>query len=702
MAQRHTFKAKPRQDTNAYVAFAGQTPEDHDHDKTPTDAPFSSSTVGDRLQELAMQRDYRVVDTNTGNDLDAFFGGVFAAGGAPQSSEDPLTPGSVGLKMEDHDDTTPPDQLLPFLAPPTQHDDGEDSDEEYDESDHELVAAVKMGHADRVSELLSRGGPGVTANMTDAAGNSVLHYACFHLQSAKHQKIVELLLKHGASVTAADAEEQTPLHWAARVGDSKTCKMLLDYGADIEQRDKRGYTAMHHAAQANHGLLCYVLHKRGLAIDCRDHEGHTPLHWAVYEGYQDLIRFLISLGASVNKQDNNGFSALHWACVMGNREAARSVIEAGSDPRLKDTSGKTPFELAWDRGMFSVVEELERYAEYYRAKASPGGRRKLAIMWYIIGWLFIWTPYFLLASFPLWLGVSIFASLNYAAYVLLGNLWPGVEDYNSFFLAMFKMGWHLATFTWYYYVLEVTHTLWWETRIFFVLNWTATILYCYLSWVADPGIVRSTPNNGLDWLVERLETGQKVPKYCPTCLVAKPFRSKHCRACNVCIVKMDHHCPWMATCLGQRTHRTFIVLIVNLVALHVFFHRFCYLYLISLESTPNQFWPLYNTLHLFYQGATFVFLIMLSNLTSLVGDVQLLWQTHADIGNHMTTNEAMNVHKYDHFWTDENGETHNPYNMGYGGNVAAWLFNTIDWSQIYFLEAVPINNGVPSRRNMDV
>ncbi|KYQ94013.1 hypothetical protein DLAC_04914 [Tieghemostelium lacteum] len=37
-------------------------------------------------------------------------------------------------------------------------------------------------------------------------------------------------------------------------------------------------------------------------------------------------------------------------------------------------------------------------------------------------------------------------------------------------------------------------------------------------------------------------------KYCKKCERPKPPRCHHCKICDKCVLKMDHHCPWMANC----------------------------------------------------------------------------------------------------------------------------------------------------------
>ena len=39
----------------------------------------------------------------------------------------------------------------------------------------------------------------------------------------------------------------------------------------------------------------------------------------------------------------------------------------------------------------------------------------------------------------------------------------------------------------------------------------------------------------------------------------KPERAHHCRTCNACILKFDHHCPWLNQCVGLGNERYFIL-----------------------------------------------------------------------------------------------------------------------------------------------
>jgi len=56
-------------------------------------------------------------------------------------------------------------------------------------------------------------------------------------------------------------------------------------------------------------------------------------------------------------------------------------------------------------------------------------------------------------------------------------------------------------------------------------------------------------------------------KYCCTCDIYRPPRAVHCGICNCCIERLDHHCPWLGTCVGKRNYKYFIVFITLLAVL---------------------------------------------------------------------------------------------------------------------------------------
>ena len=65
------------------------------------------------------------------------------------------------------------------------------------------------------------------------------------------------------------------------------------------------------------------------------------------------------------------------------------------------------------------------------------------------------------------------------------------------------------------------------------------IFYYWHAFFTNPGEV---PSN--------TEEIKIVTSICKKCMHPKPPRTHHCSVCDKCVLKMDHHCPWINGCIG--------------------------------------------------------------------------------------------------------------------------------------------------------
>lgn len=51
----------------------------------------------------------------------------------------------------------------------------------------------------------------------------------------------------------------------------------------------------------------------------------------------------------------------------------------------------------------------------------------------------------------------------------------------------------------------------------------------------------------------------EISKKCKRCQSGKPARAHHCRICDRCVFRMDHHCPWVGNCVGYGNQKYFLL-----------------------------------------------------------------------------------------------------------------------------------------------
>mmetsp|Transcript_5653 Transcript_5653/g.14753 ORF Transcript_5653/g.14753 Transcript_5653/m.14753 type:complete len:407 (+) Transcript_5653:252-1472(+) len=97
---------------------------------------------------------------------------------------------------------------------------------------------------------------------------------------------------------------------------------------------------------------------------------------------------------------------------------------------------------------------------------------------------------------------------------------------------------------------------WWHRPLSLCIVGGGLLLH-QLCCFSDPGVI--TRENLADFADGHPYDGvMYVPKFCETCKILRPARSKHCSICDRCVAKFDHHCPWLNSCAGERNYRFFL------------------------------------------------------------------------------------------------------------------------------------------------
>lgn len=132
-------------------------------------------------------------------------------------------------------------------------------------------------------------------------------------------------------LNAKDWFGNTPLQYAAALGDSKMIRNLLTAGADPNIKNPSGKIPIANAMRS-HNLDAFSILLEVTNISIRDKECYELLlHLSFYWGYVTHSKQIIARGADINSIDNNpGRSPLHIACDVDNKDTAIYLCEQGA------------------------------------------------------------------------------------------------------------------------------------------------------------------------------------------------------------------------------------------------------------------------------------------------------------------------------------------------------------------------------------
>ena len=148
----------------------------------------------------------------------------------------------------------------------------------------------------------------VAADIELFAGNPL-----FDSIRAQDLPAVEAIAVRGGNLEVFDAEQRTPIIYAAVVGNSDIVELLIKSRAEINHRDKHGNTALFYAAGNGNVDVMEVLLENAARIDLDNRQGLTPLINAAAKGQVAAVQLLLDRRADPNRRDYTGRTALMWA-----------------------------------------------------------------------------------------------------------------------------------------------------------------------------------------------------------------------------------------------------------------------------------------------------------------------------------------------------------------------------------------------------
>lgn len=207
----------------------------------------------------------------------------------------------------------------------------------------------------------------------------------------KHQKpqMVATLLKQQAEVNQIAYRGVTALHVAVQANQEDMVKTLLAAGANAGIADDSGRDALITALEEDRYAIADLLladlmgdSPNTAAIKAQLTVARAPVDryilLATQHRAQNVLDKLLpfaSSGAAVDKQQRN---ALWFAAAEGNTKLIPRLLQIGVSARQEDSVGRTPFQMAVDKGCLECARLLLPHSDINHQAASGNSALMLA------------------------------------------------------------------------------------------------------------------------------------------------------------------------------------------------------------------------------------------------------------------------------------------------------------------------------------
>ena len=147
--------------------------------------------------------------------------------------------------------------------------------------------------------------------------------------------------------------------------------------------------------------------------------------------------------------------------------------------------------------------------------------------------------------------------------------------------------------------------------ILIILSTTSSFLislYCQIiCFITEPGIIprkySSYKSNDYNEKIIYSKITKKpiirIQKNCAICSIRRPKKCQHCFFCDNCVEEFDHHCKYVANCIGKRNKKFFYLFIsFELIFLLQIYVISFFQLLISFRFNTDNIISLYNSIYL--------------------------------------------------------------------------------------------------------
>lgn len=193
-----------------------------------------------------------------------------------------------------------------------------------------------------------------TRGIEDKTSEQRWFIALERAENQECEKIVTLLIEHGADVNAKGSSGMSPLMLACMGDCSDTlARLLLDKGANINAVARDGTNAFYYAVQHCPLRTVELLIKSGANVNVRDTNTGSTALLAFFdtgsaglcgtgEGWHTVAQIMLAHGVNPNTPDSRGTTPLSCAIFADDSFYTDLLLKYGADPNKADNEGRTP------------------------------------------------------------------------------------------------------------------------------------------------------------------------------------------------------------------------------------------------------------------------------------------------------------------------------------------------------------------------
>jgi ankyrin repeat protein len=235
-----------------------------------------------------------------------------------------------------------------------------------------LIAATRDSREGRPEAVMTLLTNGADVNRADADGNTPLHFAAL---SAK-PVVAALLCDAGAQLDAINRAGETPLVLACAAANWELARFLLEQGAkpEIGQAQPALIAAASIDDDDPEGVK--LLLKRKARVDARDALQRTALMAAALHGHATIAQVLLDAGARADAADAHGTTALMEAARADAHAVLDVLIALRPPPDAVDHAGRSALTIA-AQSLRAGEDTVQRLLSFgiSRQLAAKDGRR---------------------------------------------------------------------------------------------------------------------------------------------------------------------------------------------------------------------------------------------------------------------------------------------------------------------------------------